>query len=94
MDAIIKIELIMGRIRTAKRYEPRTIDIDILFFNNEIINEDRLTVPHPLLQKRRFVLEPIAEIAPELIHPVLQKSVTILLIGCEDKSAIRKSVSK
>ena len=56
LDMILQIESIMGRIRTAKGYEPRTIDIDILFFNDEIINNERLTIPHPLIQERKFVL--------------------------------------
>ena len=94
MDTIIQIELLMGRTRTAKGYEPRTIDIDILFFNSEIINNEKLSVPHPLLYNRRFVLEPMAEIAPGFIHPVFQKSIEALLSECGDKSLIRKSVSK
>jgi len=94
IDTIILIESMMGRQRTSKKYEPRKIDIDILFFNDEIINTEDLTVPHPLLKERRFVLEPMAEIAPAFIHPVFKKSITQLLVECEDKSEIRKLVSK
>ncbi len=94
IDIIIQIELIMGRVRSAKGYEPRTIDIDILFFNEQIINNNRLTIPHPLIQERRFVLEPLNEIAPEFIHPLFKKTSRQLLLECEDKSTIRKSVSK
>jgi 2-amino-4-hydroxy-6-hydroxymethyldihydropteridine diphosphokinase len=94
MDIIIQIELIMGRVRTTTGYEPRTIDIDILFYNEQIINNGRLTIPHPLIQLRRFILHPLNEIAPEFVHPVLKKSIGQLLLECEDKSAIRKPVSK
>ncbi len=94
METIFQIETILGRIRIQKKYEPRTIDIDILFFNDFIVNKDGLIIPHPLLQERRFVLEPMAEIAPEFIHPVFQKSVSKLLAECVDKSVVRKLVSK
>jgi deoxyguanosine kinase len=94
IDTIILIETMMGRQRTTKKYEPRKIDIDILFFNEEIINADELTVPHPLIQERRFVLQPMSEIAPEFIHPVLKKKIAQLLDECPDKSEIRKFVSK
>lgn len=94
IDTIILVESMMGRLRTSKKYESRIIDIDILFFNDEIINTKELTVPHPLIQIRRFVLEPMAEIAPAFIHPVLKKNIVQLLNECEDKSVIRKLVSK
>lgn len=94
IDTIILVESMMGRQRTSKKYEPRIIDIDILFFNEQIINSEELTVPHPLIKERRFVLEPMAEIAPEFIHPGFKKSITQLWIECEDKSEIRKLVSK
>jgi 2-amino-4-hydroxy-6-hydroxymethyldihydropteridine diphosphokinase len=94
IDNILLIESMMGRERTKKKYESRIIDIDILFFNEEVINTEELTVPHPLIQERRFVLEPMAEIAPGFIHPVLKKAIAQLLSECEDKSEIRKLVSK
>jgi 2-amino-4-hydroxy-6-hydroxymethyldihydropteridine diphosphokinase len=94
MDIIIQIESVMGRVRTIAKYEPRTIDIDILFFNDEISNEEGLIIPHPLLQERRFVLEPLSEIAPDFIHPVFKKSILQLLTDCKDKSLIKKSISK
>ena len=92
IDTLILVETMMGRQRTSKKYEPRIIDIDILFFDDEIINTEVLTVPHPLIQERRFILQPMAEIAPEFIHPVFKKSMTQLLVECEDKSAIKKLV--
>src|ERR1035438_9730467 len=73
METIFQIETLLGRVRIQKKYEPRTIDIDILFFNGIIVNKGGLIIPHPLLQERRFVLDPLAEIAPEFIHPVFQK---------------------
>jgi 2-amino-4-hydroxy-6-hydroxymethyldihydropteridine diphosphokinase len=79
----------MGRIRTVKN-APRTIDIDILFFNNEIINRSDLIVPHPEIQNRRFVLIPINEIAPQMIHPVLNKTIEQLLLQCPDQLAVKK----
>jgi 2-amino-4-hydroxy-6-hydroxymethyldihydropteridine diphosphokinase len=90
MDIIIQVEALIGRIRTQNKYEPRIIDIDILFFNDEVINEEGLIVPHPLIQERRFVLEPMAEIAPTYIHPALRKSIIQLLDECSDKSKLRK----
>jgi 2-amino-4-hydroxy-6-hydroxymethyldihydropteridine diphosphokinase len=94
IDTVILVETMMGRLRTSNKYEPRIIDIDILFFNEEIINTEELTVPHPLITERKFVLVPMVEIAPEFIHPVLKKTMVQLLDECEDKSEIRKLVSK
>jgi len=94
MDAIIQMEERMGRVRTQKKYESRIIDIDILFFNGEIIHTDKLVIPHPLMQQRRFVLEPMAEIAPEFVHPVFKKNILRLLEECSDKSNIKKLVIK
>lgn len=73
MGAVLDIERDMGRRRTQDK-GPRTIDIDILLIGNAVIDTPDLTVPHPALHQRRFVLEPLAEIAPEAIHPVLRKT--------------------
>lgn len=86
---ILSIEKNMGRIRTTKN-APRIIDIDILFFNNEIINQSDLIVPHPEIQNRRFVLTPLQEIAPQMIHPVLIKTIEQLLSQCPDQLAVKK----
>jgi len=81
---ILNIEKTMGRQRTEK-WQPRIIDIDILFFGNEIVNENGLSIPHPEMQKRKFVLTPLAEIAPGFVHPVLKKSILTLLSECKDE---------
>ena len=81
---ILKIETRIGRIRE-ERYGPRIIDIDILFYNDEVHNYPLLKIPHPEIQNRRFVLVPLAEIAPDFIHPVLKKSILELLAICPDK---------
>lgn len=86
---LLDIEKRIGRVRSEK-YGPRTIDIDILLFNNEIINTPLLQVPHPRMASRRFVLAPLAEIAPELIHPALHKTITQLLAECPDTLRVKK----
>ena len=91
MDIILGIEKELGRERSeGDSYESRTIDIDILFFNSETIDTPVLKVPHPRLHLRRFVLEPLSEIAPSFIHPALQKEITELLEICEDKCRTKK----
>ncbi len=89
MKEILLIEGRMGRQRKEK-YGERTIDIDILFFNNNIINEEDLIIPHPEIQNRRFVLEPMNEIAPEFIHPVFSKKISALLKECGDNLGVKK----
>ena len=86
---IKKMELEMGRIPTFQ-YGPRLIDIDILLYEDLIIVEENLKIPHPLLQERRFVLVPLCEIAAELLHPVLKKTFEELLEVCEDKGVVKK----
>jgi len=78
LDKILSMELAMGRVRVQKR-GPRPVDIDIILFADEMIDLPGLTVPHPAMQSRRFVLVPLAEIAPFAIHPLLRKSVRELL---------------
>lgn len=89
MQTILQIEKEMGRMRTVKN-APRIIDIDILFFNKEIINTAELTVPHPQLQNRRFVLVPLNELSPNFKHPVLKKNIHQLFIHCHDKLNVKK----
>jgi 2-amino-4-hydroxy-6-hydroxymethyldihydropteridine diphosphokinase len=89
LQAVLSIEKIMGRKREIK-YGPRIIDIDILFYNRDIIHEPGLVVPHPEIQNRRFALAPLHEIAGDFIHPVLGKSIAELLKECPDKLAVKK----
>lgn len=89
LATILAIEHQMGRQRTEK-FGPRLIDIDILFYNNEVLNEPGLTIPHPQLHLRKFTLEPLNEIAPLLFHPVLKKTVEVLLRECADPLAVKK----
>lgn len=79
LAATQQIELELGRIRKENQYSSRVIDIDILFCGNQIINHENLVIPHPRIQERKFALLPLNEIAPELIHPVFQKSIRQLL---------------
>jgi 2-amino-4-hydroxy-6-hydroxymethyldihydropteridine diphosphokinase len=89
LKQILATEQSMGRQRNEK-YGPRTIDIDILFFNDDIIDNKSLQVPHPRLPERRFALIPLAEIAGEKIHPVLEKSINDLLANCPDTLPVYK----
>lgn len=89
LKELLYIENLMGRNRKEK-FGPRIIDIDIIFFNHEIINEPELVLPHPQMSKRRFVLEPLNEVAPAYIHPVFYKTVSELLNACEDPLTVKK----
>ena len=84
------IEIAMGRRRSAVSGGPRTIDVDILFYGNFVIESDELIVPHPRLTERRFVLEPLMEIAPDLRHPVFHLTVRELLAATPDRSAVKR----
>lgn len=84
-----EIEQDLGRIRKENRYDSRMIDIDILFYGDQIIKQEDLIVPHPRIQERKFTLVPLCEIAPELVHPVLKKSIGQLLKECTDQLKVK-----
>jgi 2-amino-4-hydroxy-6-hydroxymethyldihydropteridine diphosphokinase len=88
---LLLIEQRLGRVRTkARRWGPRTIDLDLLFFGNEVADEPGLTLPHPEVQNRAFVLAPLAELDPEFLHPILGESVKRLLARLPKESGVRK----
>ena len=89
MQTILAIEKKMGRVRT-KKNAPRIIDIDILFFNKEIIHTKDLDIPHPRLQERNFVLIPLNQLSPNLKHPVLNKTIKELLKTSADTLTVKK----
>ncbi|WP_336517409.1 2-amino-4-hydroxy-6-hydroxymethyldihydropteridine diphosphokinase [Pollutibacter soli] len=89
LPVILAIENDLGRFRN-ERYGPRTIDIDILFYNDIIVDEKHLQIPHPRIAERRFVLTPMNEIAPDFIHPVAGKTISWLLANCKDELAVYK----
>ncbi len=86
----LQIEENLGRQRLSEGYASRTMDIDILFFNEEIIQTTELEIPHPRLHQRLFVLLPLVEIMPDFIHPVLKKNISALLENCQDMLKVSK----
>jgi 2-amino-4-hydroxy-6-hydroxymethyldihydropteridine diphosphokinase len=93
LDTAIRIEKLLGRVRRSRHYISRVIDIDILLYDNFVIDKENLKIPHPLMQNRRFVLVPLCEIAAGLIHPVLKKSICELLGECKDKCEVTRKGS-
>jgi 2-amino-4-hydroxy-6-hydroxymethyldihydropteridine diphosphokinase len=89
MQQLLLIEQEMGRTRTIK-LGPRTIDLDMIFFNQFILKTELLVLPHPALSQRRFVLLPLSEIAPNYIHPILHKTIVQLLNECPDHLDVQK----
>jgi 7,8-dihydro-6-hydroxymethylpterin-pyrophosphokinase len=85
------IESKLGRIKkNTDRYEDRIIDLDILFYGEEIIENEIITIPHKEIPNRRFVLDPLNELTPDFIHPVLKKSIHVLLENCQDTSILEQ----
>ncbi len=89
ISRILQVEEQMGR-RRGEKFGPRIIDIDIIFYNHQVIHSPQLKVPHPELVHRRFVLQPLNDIIPAYIHPVLYKTVSELLQACEDPLEVKK----
>jgi 2-amino-4-hydroxy-6-hydroxymethyldihydropteridine diphosphokinase len=89
MAAILRIEEDMGRQRLQKK-GPRSIDIDILLFADTVMDSNDLTIPHPAMHQRRFVLEPLAEIAPEVLHPVLKNTIRELRDALPPGQAVKR----
>ena len=90
MSEVLRIEKEMGRQRIQKK-GPRSIDIDILLFGDAVVSTPELTIPHPSMTRRRFVLEPLAEIAPEIKHPLLDKTVRELLAELSPEQRVEKA---
>lgn len=91
LDFLLEIEKKLGRKREETAvYQSRLIDIDILFFNKKVVKTATLEIPHPRLHLRKFVLEPLNEIAPNFVHPTLNKTVAELLVLCPDNGQIKK----
>lgn len=90
LTEILLIEKNMGRERNERQYSDRSLDIDILFFNNEIISEKNLEIPHTRMHERKFVLVPFNEIEPKFIHPILEETISALLKSCKDNLQIEK----
>lgn len=88
LDFIQKIENQLGRERDLK-WGDRTMDIDILYYNSEIINTEKLKVPHPHIANRNFVLVPLAEVLPDFVHPQTRKSSMVLMEECEDSLKVK-----
>lgn len=90
LEKIQQIEHQLGRERKGAQYESRIIDIDILFYDEQIVESPDLTIPHPRIRERKFVLVPLNEIVPGMIHPVLGKTINQLLSECPDQLKVEK----
>jgi 2-amino-4-hydroxy-6-hydroxymethyldihydropteridine diphosphokinase len=84
LERLQAIQTDAGRPREGMRFGPRVLDLDILFFDNRVVDSPALTIPHPRLHKRRFVLEPLCDINPDIVHPVLNVSIQTLLSRIDD----------
>ena len=79
LDALKALERLLGRAPSTQRWGPRVIDLDILLYDDRVLDEPALSIPHPRMHERRFVLEPLAQLVPDLIHPVLKQTIARLL---------------
>jgi 2-amino-4-hydroxy-6-hydroxymethyldihydropteridine diphosphokinase len=90
LERTMQIENDLGRKRNVPGYTSRTIDIDILFYNDLILNLENLVIPHPRLHLRNFTLTPLNDIAPDYIHPVFLESISTLLANCTDNGHVKR----
>lgn len=90
LEEIFNIEKTLGREKSSSTYTARIIDIDILFYDDIIIDSNKLIIPHPKIQERMFILTPMAEISPDFIHPVLKKTIIQLKNECSDTKWVKK----
>lgn len=90
INEISEIDAFYGRKRSAEKYLSREMDVDVLFIEQEIIDTPKLKVPHPKISERRFILEPLCQIAPDFVDPLTQKTITSLLESCQDKCKVKK----
>jgi 2-amino-4-hydroxy-6-hydroxymethyldihydropteridine diphosphokinase len=90
LGRLLMIESLLGRLREGKLYTSRIIDIDVLLYNDQVIEKDALIIPHPRMHERKFVLVPLCEIACEVIHPKFGKDIKSLLKECRDTGRVKK----
>lgn len=90
IDELLSIEVDMGRVRESFTYSDRIMDIDVLFYDDLLVQTSKLLVPHPRIADRRFVLAPMTELAPNLIHPQIGKTMEVLLEDCKDSGVVRR----
>lgn len=89
LELLLSTEQKAGRVRGDEKYASRTIDLDLLLLEEMIIHEEGLIVPHPRMHLRRFTLQPLADIYPDVTHPILNKNISILLKECKDPSEVK-----
>ena len=90
LKCALEIENKMGRIRLSANYEARPIDIDLMFYDDLVIDTPSLTIPHSLMAQRRFILVPLSEIAPDRIHPVTKMTINEMLQNCPDQLKVTR----
>lgn len=90
LQRTLQIEHELGRARKQNQYDSRVIDIDILFYDDQVIESPELVIPHPRIPERKFVLVPLNELIPDMIHPVLQKTIHQLLEECPDQLKVER----